>query len=287
MFQSLSRGWALTKTSFNVLKLDKEILALPLISGLLLLVVTASFITPLALLGFEPDAPTTWLIVFAFYVVTYFVILWFNAAVIEMATIRFNGGDPVLMDGLRKAASKSGRILQWAVVAATVGLILKLLDQMARQSENAATRILGQIGVMIAGAAWNIATFFVMPVLIYQDIGPFQAIRTSVGTWKRTWGEGAAAIFSTGIIFFVLGLIGLIPLLIGVSSLGSGSVVLGVAFVSVAVVYWVLLWAANTALDGIIVAALYKYAVDGRLPEAFANSGIAPQAGPALRARYL
>ncbi|MHB8606398.1 MAG: DUF6159 family protein [Thermoplasmatota archaeon] len=273
MFESISRGWALTKTSFKVLKLDKEILALPIISGLLLILVAVVFFVPIATiqlaLGGTANGPaaSVWVLIFLFYVAAYFVILWFNAATIEMATIRFNGGDPVLKDGLRKAWSKSGRILQWAIVAATVGLLLKILDNMARQSRNDATRIIGEIAVSLAGAAWNIATFFVMPILIYQDLGPFQAIKTSVGTWKRTWGEGFTATFSTGIIFFLLWLPAILVVFFALSVGGVGGIVL----FAVAVVYSVLIWAAQTAVDGIIVAALYKYAVDGHLPEAFGN----------------
>jgi len=280
MFGSISRGWALTKTSFKVLKVDKEILALPLISSVFLVAVAAVFFVPLGLwvsrVGLDQVGQgPLFLAIFVFYVAAYFIIIFFNAATIEMATIRFNGGAPVLMDGIRKSSSKWVRILQWAVVAATVGLILKILDNAARQSRDNVTRIVGEIAVSIAGAAWNIATFFVVPVLVYQDLGPFQAIRTSVGTWRRTWGEGATAVFTTGIIFFLLALVGLVPLWIGFAAGGA----LLIAMIALVLVYWILLWAVQTAVDGIVVAALYKYAVDGRLPEVFQDTplpGVTP-----------
>src|SRR5687768_12165562 len=118
MFASISRGWALTKTSFRVLKLDKEILLLPVLSALTMLAVIVVGIVALSGVSLAPDGSwVTLLALFGFYVVGYFVVLFFNAAVIECAMIRFNGGDPVVRDGLRKAWSRKGRILQWAVVA--------------------------------------------------------------------------------------------------------------------------------------------------------------------------
>jgi hypothetical protein len=279
MFESLSRGWSLTKTSFKVLKLDKEILTLPILSGVIFVLLTVSFVVPFErFFGFERLTPAAMLAIFGFYVLLYFVAIFFNAAVIECAMIRFNGGDPVVRDGLRKAWQHKGRILQWAIVAATVGLILKILENMARNAENELTRILGQIAVGMVGAAWNIATYFVVPALIYQDIGPFDALRASVGTWRRAWGEGFTATFTTGMIFFLLGLVGLLPLFIGVSLIGT-SVALGFGLIAVALLYWVLLAAVNSAVDGIVTAAIYKYAVDGRLPEAFADAPVPSNRG--------
>jgi hypothetical protein len=271
VFERISRGWALTRMSFRVLSLDKSMLALPLTSGVLLALVAVTFFVPMAVLRLDFQNPVSWVALFSFYVVTYYVILWFNAAVIEMATIRFNGGDPTLKDGLRKAWERKGRIFQWALVAATVGLILKALEGMAQQNNNPTTRMLGQIGVWIAGAAWHIAAFFVMPILIYRDVGPFQALKESVGTWKSTWGEAFTAIFTTGVIFLLLGFLGIVPIALAAMT-GSGAMVIGA--VTVAVAYWVLLWAANTAVDGIIVAALFKYSVDGELPEAFRDAPV-------------
>lgn len=271
MFAGLSRGWTLTKTSFQVLKLDKEILALPILSAVLMVVATLAFLVPLGA-AYVADASGLLVLlgVFALYVVWYFIGLYFTAATVEMATIRFNGGDPVLKDGLRKAWHKKGRIFQWSLVAATVGLILNILDSLARQNDSPMMRILGQIAVAVAGAAWNIATFFVVPILIYQDMGPFDALKTSVGTWRRAFGEGAGALFSTGIVFFLLGLLAIVPFFLG-ASIGG---VAGLVLIGVAVLYLIALAVVNSAVRGIVTAAVYKYAVDGRMPEAFEGTGV-------------
>ena len=268
MFESISRGWRLTKASFKVLSLDKEILALPLFAGVLMIAAVLGLGYGAFGIGLFDGGLLGLLALFAIYVVVYAITIYFNAAVIEMATIRFNGGDPVLKDGFALANKRLVRILQWAVIAATVGIIFRILRDQAKDN------FLAQILLSFLEFGWNIATFFVVPVAVYQDVGPFDAIRGSMGMMKRTWGESLTGIATTGIVFFVLGLLGLIPLAIGFL---SGSAVLFMVMLAVAVVYWVGLAAVNSAIDGILVAGLYKYANEGRLPEAFRDAGIEAQ----------
>lgn len=262
----------MTKASFKVLSLDKEILVLPLLAGVLMIAAVVG--VGYGALGLGIATGTSFgalLTLFLIYVAMYTVVIFFNAAVIEMATIRFNGGDPVVKDGLRKSWSKIGRIVQWAIVAATVGLILHILRNMARDRNS----FLGQILVGLVETAWNIATFFVIPLAIYQDMGPFQAIKASTGRMKRTWGESITGIATTGIIFFVAGLLGLIPMYLGYMMLPS---VMGYALMAIAVVYWIALAAVNSAVDGILVAALYKYSTEGQMPQLYARQGVDAQA---------
>lgn len=263
MFASLSRGWAMTKTSFKVLKLDKEILALPLMSAVLMVVAVIG-------LGFGAfgiganGGLLFYAALFAIYVVVYGIAIFFNAAVIEMATIRFNGGDPVLKDGLKKSWSKLGRIMQWAVVAATVGLIFRILRDQAKDN------FLAHLLLGLMEGAWNIVTYFAVPIAIYRDVGPIDAIKGSTGLVKRTFGESIGGIVTTGLVFFLLGLLGLIPLFLGFMIGG----IFGLVLFAAAVVYWIALMAINSAVDGILVAALFKYANEGVLPQAFTDQGV-------------
>lgn len=266
MFESISRGWTLTKSSFRVLKMDKEMMALPLVSGVILLAVwLLGGLAYIALANSLGGAGL--LLLFALYVASYSVVIFFNTALVQMASIRFAGGDPVLKDGFRGAWARKWRILQWGIVAATVGLILNILEAAARNADNAAVRIIGQVGVWIAGAAWNVATFFVVPVIVFKDLGPGSAIKESLQVWRRAWGESATGAFSTGIIFLLLAVPGLIMLW-----LTAGTVLMVVP-----IIYLVALWAISTAVHAILVTALYQYATTGQLPQAVETSLSAPQ----------
>jgi len=263
MFASLSRGWAMTKTSFKVLKLDKEILALPLMSAVLMVIAVVGL--GFGAFGIGTDGGLLfYAALFAIYVVVYAIAIFFNAAVIEMATIRFNGGDPVLKDGLKKSWSKLGRIIQWAFVAATVGLIFRILRDQAKNN------FLAHLVLGLMEGAWNIVTYFAVPIAVYRDVGPMQAIKGSTGLVKRTFGESLTGIVTTGLVFFLLGLLGLIPFFLGILMGGA----FGLVLMALAVVYWIALSATNVAIDGILVAALYKYANEGVLPQAFRDQGV-------------
>lgn len=262
MFESLRRGWHLTKVSFTVLRSDPEILALPLMAGALLAALW--FGSYLGLLAPLLAAPTPailpiFLAIFGLYVATYFVVIWFNAAVMEMATLRFNGGDPTIMDGLKKAAGKSHRIFQWAIIAATVGLILNILREMARDRNS----FLGQILVSLIGTAWNILTFFVLPVAVYRDVGPIQAIKESGSLVKRTFGDSVGAMATTGLLFLLIGLPGGLLMYYG-----SGIVA------AIGIVWVLAVTAVSSAVNGILVAACYKLANEGTMPQAYQDAGI-------------
>ena len=176
-----SNSFALVKASANVLKLDKELMVFPLMSGIATVLVAASFIAPIFMIGPEIFVETesgaasyaAYAFGFAFYLVQYFVIFFFNTALVGAAMIRLRGGDPTVADGFRIAFSKIGPILGYAAIAATVGLILRALEERLG--------FIGKIMVGLIGAAWTVASFLVVPVLVVEDVGPVDAVKRSVG----------------------------------------------------------------------------------------------------------
>lgn len=267
MFARIRRGWELTKASFKVLQLDKEILVLPVLAFVSLIVGVLAWaaigFATLGSLGLTGGATTTmhYVLYFCMYVTTAFVGTFFLAATIEMASIRLEGGDPVVRDGLAKAWEKKGKLLGWAVVTATVGMLLRLLRERARG--------LGRFVGAFLELGWAVATFFAVPVLVYQDVGPFGAVKQSGKMMKDTWGEAGSGVVSVGIVFIVLGLLGIVPIALGVV-VGTG-LAIGVG-IAVAVLYWGLLAAMNSAVDGILKAALYRFAETGEIPEGFESA---------------
>jgi hypothetical protein len=130
MFQRFSNSWALVKASARVLQTDKQLIVFPLVSFVVTLIVTASFVIPLSFTGFfDEDNSGVSAVLYvvaavAFYLVQYFVIFFANTALVGAAMIRLKGGTPTLGDGFRIAASHSRAILGYAAIAATVGLLL-------------------------------------------------------------------------------------------------------------------------------------------------------------------
>lgn len=257
----ISNGLRLIKSSFHVLRMDKEIMILPLLSGAFLVLLTALLIA-----GILYAAPVGLLAPAAFlcYILCYFIIIFFNAAVIHCATLRFDGVDPKVADGIRYAASNAKLILEWAVVSATVGLILRLISKRVRWVE--------KMVIAAIGAAWGVATYFVVPVLIYERIGPLAAIRRSVSVLKRTWGETIVGGFGVGLIFFMLSISGLIFPIIGVI-FGGG--VGGLVGLLMFLIYAIAVACAYLAINGVLISALYRYATRGEIPSLMPRDVIA------------
>ena len=263
----IGRGWQMTKMSLRVIRKDKEILIFPVLSGIFTMLILASFVGGVfftnGLSGFENGASnwTFYVFFFAYYLVSFFISIFFNAAIIGCATIRMEGGDPTVSDGLRIAGKNIGKIFAWALVAATVGLIIRAIQERA-----------GFIGKIIMGAigvAWTIVTYFVVPVLIYEGLGPWGAVKRSASILKNTWGEALVGNLGMGAIFFLLGLPGLLGILIGIFGIISWGVAIGVVILIISIVYLVLLAIINSAAKTVLVAALYRYATTGKVSEEF------------------
>ncbi len=260
MFSTLGRTWDLTQQSFGVLRADKEILLFPILSAVAAIVVSVSFVIPVVMSGVVPaegQAPTLafYAALFVFYYLNYFVIIFFNSALVACANIRLSGGDPTVSDGLRIAAGRLGRIATWTLIAATVGVILRALEERAGK--------LGQLVISLIGIAWTLVTYFMVPVLVFEDLSVFDSIKRSAEIFRRQWGEQVVSGFSFGLLFFLLALPGI---LLGL----AGMMVHPLAGIAVAVVYFLVLAAVASAVKGIFMVALYRYATQGEVSTGFA-----------------
>ena len=265
MFEKLSNSWELVKASAAVLQADKELLLFPVISAVLSILVVVTFAVPAMLAGvFASGFPEAtgipaagYAAVLLFYVVQYFVIFFCNTALVGAALIRLRGGDPTVADGFRIAASRAGDILGYALIAATVGMLLRAISERSG--------LLGRLVVGLLGLAWNLATFLVVPVLVVEDVGPIEAIRQSASYLKRTWGEQIVGNLGMGLVFGLISLGTLaagVVLLVAAAATESAALIIFVAvcllltFVAIALV--------SSALSGVYAAAVYRYAAEGQ-----------------------
>jgi hypothetical protein len=263
----IGRGWAMTKMSLRVIRKDKEILIFPVLSGLMTILILASFVGGMFLTGGLSGADSEsvkWVfyVFFAvFYFVSFFITIFFNACMIGCATIRMNGGDPTVRDGFRIAGQNIGRILAWALFAATVGLIIRAIQNRV-----------GFIGRLIMGAigvVWTIVTYFVVPVLIYEQLGPWGAVKRSASILKKTWGEALVGNLGMGMIFGLLAIPGLLLIFLGVYGLTAWGLAVGMSLFVIAIVYLISLAVVSTAAEAVLVAALYRFATTGNVSEEF------------------
>ena len=260
MIAKLSNSWELVKASWQVLLADKELLVFPIVSFVASLIVIATFAIPTFMAGLFDGATGVpiagYVIGFLFYVVLYFVTIFANSALVGAAMIRLEGGDPTVGDGFRMALQHVGNILGYAVISATVGIILRAISERGG--------VLGQLVSSLVGFAWGVATFLVVPILVIEGVGPMEGVKRSASLLKRTWGEQIVGNFGIGtffgLLFFLLILVGGGVIFVAVTT-GNAALIVTVVVLVVAAV--MLLAMLNGALNGIYTAAVYRYAMTG------------------------
>jgi len=272
MFDRIKRSFDLVRASAQVLRQDHRLLLFPVISAAAWLLVVAAFALPVfGLPSFDHiGRGGFYSLAFLFYVVQYFVIFYFNTALVGAVMIRLDGGTPTLGDGLRIANSRLGAILGYAVISATVGVVLRAIQERLG--------FVGRLVVGLIGAGWAVATFLVVPVIVMRDRGPVGSISESTALLKRTWGEnivgqvGLGAAF--GLVYF--GLAGG-SVLLAMALLAAGAVSPAFLFLFGAVVVLAFLACVlfQATLTGIYSAVLYRYAADGSGTAGFDNAVLA------------
>lgn len=276
MFERISNGWALSKQSFRVLMLDKELLLFPIMSGISCLLVLASFALPLWDSKFfdtimndqqAPQDPLAYVILFAFYFVNYFVMIFFNSALMACAIIRLKGGNPNVSDGFNAALNRLPQIAGWALVSATVGFILKMIESRSER--------IGQIVAGLLGMAWSITTYFVIPVLVVEKKNPFEAMKRSVSVLRETWGESLVANFGIGAIMFLIMIPVFLMMVGGGMLIATGNALAGGVLIGCAILLILLISLVSSAVHAILIAAIYLFAAEGEAPAQFDQTLIA------------
>ncbi len=273
MFATFGRTLELIKLSWGVLQSDRKLIAFPLLSGLAFLafagVMTGigSGIGLLDRMGSEAGLALSDLGVLA---ITYFglafVIIYFNAALAGAAMVRLAGGQSTMSQGFQMANRRLPQIAGWALISATVGIILQVMRSNSRNN------FLSQLVLSMIGGVWAYMTFFVVPVLVAENLGPIGAVKRSGSLFKRTWGEQMVANFGFGMVGLVAVVAAAVPAWViaqvsMVAGIGVGVVTVGVAVATVA------------TLETIFKSALYGFVADGRVADGFTEDTLAAAYG--------
>jgi hypothetical protein len=267
------RGWEFAKISYGILWDYKNLLVFPLVSGVAAILVFLSFVLPLWGTGtleqlstaMDGDGgnnvpPIVYVITFLYYLASFFVILFFNTALTACAMKVCNGETPTVRYGFEIAMKRLPQIFAWAIVSAIVGVILKAI-------ENANQKI-GKFISAVLGSAWTVLTFFVVPVLCIEGVGPKEAFTRSVATLRQAWGEGVIGNFSLGLFAFLIALpIYALFLILGYMAIDGGNHVFLAIVITLFIVVAILHAIISSAADVVFKALLYNYATGRSVPE--------------------
>jgi hypothetical protein len=265
--------WQLAKTSWAVLKKDRELLWIPVLSFLasaavIAVVLVLTFIT-LSTTSSHGDTsmevnPAMIVVFLVGAVLLGIISVFFNGALVAGAHERLTGGDPTVRSAVGRAFTRIGGLVPWALITTTVGLILQALRNRAGW--------LGRIVTHMLEMAWEVVTFLTVPAIVIDNVGAIEGLKRSASLLRQTWGENIAARVGFGLLGFVLILPGVVVAGLFIASGWTVLMVIGLiagaAWVAVVVVVL-------TALNAIFQTALYLYATTGMLPSGFEQAPLA------------
>ncbi|MAG17956.1 MAG: hypothetical protein CL944_00610 [Candidatus Diapherotrites archaeon] len=282
MFESIKSGWKLTKISFSMLMEEKKLMVFPFLSAIFSILLLIGFFAPLSILKVldfgagaleGTSAVLFFFVLFVYYLGTSFLAIFFNVALVYAVKARIEGDGASIGQAISFAMSRAGTILPWAIISAIVGLILNAIENSARKAKGGGAIVLMIIKGII-GLAWVILTFFIIPVIVYQNLGVIDTIKKSGEIMKKKWGEVLFLNFGTGLFFFVLFLAWIIISAIAVFSTISINLWLGV-IVGVFFFFGFLIIALiQSAINQIFRTLIYLYAEKGVMPPGFSEAEV-------------
>lgn len=264
---AFSRSWMITKLTFSVINKDRELLWFALLSFIFSTIYAVAMIFPSVILtlmenGFNEESfqAFEYIMIFLTYFGLAFIATFFNTCVVYTTKVRFEGGNATFDESLKFAFSRVGVIAQWSLVSATVGLLLRVLQDLASNLGKVG-EIVANILISLLGMAWSILTIFVVPVLVYENAGPIDAIKRSAEVIKKTWGENLIKSIGLGLVQLLVFAIIIIASVALTYALGAAFDLTGI-LIGIGTGLLLLLLAALvfTVANTIFNTALYVYA---------------------------
>ena len=257
----IKRGWKLSKQSWAVVKSDKSLLAFPIISVVAAIITMIIFFGGGAAMAVAIGSP--WgalpLVIIGAYLLTV-VGVFSSVALASCATEALEGRQTTVGQGISSARGRMKLIFAWAAVALFVGALIAVIQSLLQE---VAGGIVSAIFGGLAGFAWAVATFFVIPVIALDGLGPKEALKTSAHVVKERWGEGVVGSSAIGLItFFVAMLPAIVMMVLGFVLAGS-SAVGGGLLITIGVLVFVIAMLFQSTITAVFRVALYRYATEG------------------------
>ncbi len=274
MGDRISRSIQVARESYAVLRGNPSLAIFPVLSAIGAIVVSIPFLVPiiLTLIGQQtskhPVAFDTlhWVLTAGLYFANYFVAIFFNTALVACANEELNGRKATVAFGVESAMKRLPQILGWALLASTIGMVLRTISERMG--------IIGTLVTSLIGMVWNLAVYFVVPSLALEGVGPIEAVKTSTAMIKRTWGESIMLGVGMGTVTGLLILASLIPFGIGIGLLIAQQFILGAAMLVLGLVYIVGVTIVASSMTTIFQTALFIYCRTGVVPNGFQSASI-------------
>lgn len=277
----IRQGWDLAVVSLRVVRRRKRIVLFPVIGFVALFTLLGTFvggtIVALGISVSQLAAAIAALVVldFGLNLALYFLLVLLNAAVAVFALELFDGRTPTVFGSLRRTFRGGRPLFAWAAIAAVVSTLIHCGQILVPALT---------VELAVAGFLWTFFVPLVAPVVLFEGVGPFRAVRRSTRIRRSTWVEGVSGFVSVYVIFILLGCAGIVSPLLGYAI--GGEVGLAIGLLPLAL-YLIPLFFAGTTTKSVLVAVVYRYGTTGEIPPEFRGTVLqgTPGTPPAEEAR--
>jgi hypothetical protein len=205
----IATTWQLMKDSWGVLMRDKELLLFPVASGVATFLVLLTFICRSSAPPSGARAGTSDTCSTSCCSATTSATSSSSSTSTPRSSRTWSrglrGGEPTIGQSLGAATACIPQIAAWAIVSATVGVILRWLSERAG--------FLGQIALALVGFAWTLVTTSWCRSSSSSARARFDAIGDSKDLLRNTWGQQIVSGLGYGLIGFLLSLPALVVLI--------------------------------------------------------------------------
>ncbi|HIH43309.1 TPA: hypothetical protein HA246_06730 [Candidatus Woesearchaeota archaeon] len=274
MANVFTRSWEITKLSFNIIKQDKELLLFPVLASIFSLIFIIAILFPTIILAFLNASGNyqyglfEYIILFITYFGLSFIATFFNVGVVYIVKTRLDGGNATFGESIKFAFTKIHLIFAWSVLSATIGLIFRVIENIAERGGKLG-EIIAVIITSVLGMVWGIITIFVIPAMVYHDLGPIDAIKKSIETLKKTWGESLIRSYGLGLIMFIFVLLGIIITVVLMFLTSNLGIYAPIIIIALSIIYFVAIFLVFGVANTIFNTALFVYADTGKIPAGY------------------
>jgi hypothetical protein len=253
----IRRSWRLTKTAWGLVKQDRAMVALALLGMTSALIWLAVFTL---IGGYSEDGSSQGKVLLAILIALYpstFLSVFFNVALASAANAALEGRRLSFGEAIGESRKRIGKIALWSLLAAGVGALLAELSSRIPGG--------GRIAAALVGAAWGLATLFVVPILAVRSPtpGPISALKESVGVIRKRWGESISGSITISAWTVLIAIPAVMLLGIGFAVIGGGSAAAGGLLVAVGGLLLFAVMAISSAVQQVFSLCLYEYATEG------------------------
>ncbi|WP_254862212.1 DUF6159 family protein [Halovivax gelatinilyticus] len=254
LLDRLKTGLVLTKDAILVLRHHPRLVIFPVVSAITGLAFLALFLgVTFGLMAIDPQGAMLVGLGAAYLVLT-FVSSFFAAGLVHQTREALADNEPSLKAGMNAAWEVKGQLFVWALISATIGVLINALEN----SDSRLARLFGTI----FGVAWTLMTFFIIPVIVFERTSITGMFKESAGTFKELWGETPVSLIAVQVIGFLV----VLPFVV----IGYALYPIDPIFTIGAVLTGVLLsFLIGQTLQGVIKTTLYLYATEGKRAEEF------------------